>query len=129
MATYFNIRVVKATNRKAAWSKLLREQFDTKNPNCDTMQSEKELKNVLFPNGFASWIETHHEIVKAITLNPEDAHNKVNDIEATKGTGGLYEYAEDLTNKFEKMYQGKEWDGEFFETIESFLDNEFNKID
>lgn len=88
----------------------------------DAVQDEQEDK---FPNGLSNWIETHHEIVSAIALNPEDAHNKVNDIEATKGTGGLYEFAEALTDKFEQEHKGVEWDGEWFNAIDEFLTNEF----
>lgn len=82
-----------------------------------------------FPNGLSNWIETHHEIVSAIALNPEDAHNKVNDIEATKGTGGLYEFAEALTDKFEQEHKGTNWGEQekmYFETLEEFLQTEFD---
>ena len=78
-----------------------------------------------FPNGFGSWQETHYEIVAAITY--EVAHDNINDnlIYKTlreKGHGGLYELANDLTDEFENLHKGCEWDGEFFETIENFLD-------
>ncbi|HHT9135838.1 MAG TPA: hypothetical protein ACFYEK_01195 [Candidatus Wunengus sp. YC60] len=79
-----------------------------------------------FPNGFTSWTETHHEIVKAISINPDDAHNKVNDIHATRGTGGIYEFAEELTDKFEKKYKDKIWDGEYFDVIGEFIEKEFS---
>jgi hypothetical protein len=38
-----------------------------------------------------------------------------------KGHGGLYELAEDLTDEFETINKNREWDGEFFEEIETFL--------
>ena len=93
----------------------------------DAIQDEQEDK---FPNGLISWVETHHEIVSAIALTPEDAHNKVNDIEATKGTGGLYEFAEALTDKFEQENKGVEWgiddDTQYFDAIAEFLETEFD---
>lgn len=82
-----------------------------------------------FPNGFESWQETHYEVVAAITteLMADYEYNEFRDdiIRITireKGHGGLYELANDLTDEFETLHQGREWDGEFFETIENFLD-------
>jgi hypothetical protein len=43
---------------------------------------------------------------------------------ASLGTGGLYELAESLTDKFEGMHKGRSWDGEFFDEIVRFLDAE-----
>jgi hypothetical protein len=83
-------------------------------------------ENKQFPNGFDSWQETHFEIVKAIANTPEDAGNKVTNTECMKGRGGLYELAEELTSKFEKLHKGKQWDGEFFDAIEEFLEQEFS---
>jgi hypothetical protein len=80
----------------------------------------------IFHNSFDNWHETHFEIVKAIVLTPEDAYNKVTNTECMKGTGGLYELAEELTNKFEELHKGREWDGEYFDTLEEFLEQEFN---
>jgi hypothetical protein len=95
-----------------------------------------------FPNGFASWQETHYEVVTAINNNcsAEDMSEvffeyadcvekrKVNIINRAlreKGHGGLYELAEELTDEFESLNKGREWDGEFFEEIERFLDEKF----
>lgn len=82
-----------------------------------------------FPNGFESWQETHYEVVAAITteLISYDEHGDSNHelIRATlkeNGHGGLYELASDLTDEFELKNKDREWDGEFFEEIENFLD-------
>jgi hypothetical protein len=80
-----------------------------------------------FPNGFASWQETHYEVVAAIIVahamhTHEIDHSEL--LEKTikeKGHGGLYELAEDLTDEFETINKNREWDGEFFEEIETFL--------
>jgi hypothetical protein len=85
-----------------------------------------------FPNGFASWQETHYEVVAAITteLMADYEYNEFRDdlIRITlreKGHGGLYELANDLTDEFELLNKDREWDGEFFEEIERFLDEKF----
>lgn len=75
-----------------------------------------------FPNGFDSWKETHYEITQAIVLEmiksqPTGLANKTHE---AQGTGGLYELAEELTDMFENMYKGFEWDGEFFDEIDRF---------
>lgn len=79
-----------------------------------------------FSNGFTSWIETHHEVVKAITLRmADDEYNGAARARAeAQGTGGLYELAEELTDKFEAANKGRQWDGEFFEEVEEFLNQE-----
>lgn len=75
-----------------------------------------------FPNGFESWQETHFEVVNYITLDYErNPNGYMAKVYEEQGTGGAYELAKQLTDEFEKLYEGKEWDGEFFETIESFL--------
>lgn len=132
METYYNIRTVKASSEKQALKQVIDGNFLEHDELSDVVVNKNNLIKKLseqetkkFPNGFASWQETHFEIVKAIALNGEDYHNKVNDIEAIRGTGGLYEFAEELTNKFELLNKGRVWDGEFFEEIEEFISNEF----
>ncbi len=87
----------------------------------------------VFPNGFESWQETHYEVVAAITIKllADDQYAEFRDDLACltireKGHGGLYELAYDLTDEFENLHQGREWDGEFFEEIENFLDEKLN---
>jgi len=38
-----------------------------------------------------------------------------------QGMGGMWQLAEQLTDEFEKKYEGREWDGEWLETIDEFL--------
>ena len=82
-----------------------------------------------FPNGFESWQETHYEVVAAITTElisydeySDFNHELIRTTLQEKGHGGLYELANDLTDEFELKNQGREWDGDFFEAIENFLD-------
>ncbi len=78
-----------------------------------------------FPNGFTSWMEAHHEIVKEIHLNGNSP--LITEIMETQGTGGLFELSEALTDEFEKKYEGHIWDGEWYETIEAFFKEKSNK--
>lgn len=87
------------------------------------------MTNLEFSNNFEfeSWHETHFEIVAEITkwdndINPPNSIKKVQD---EQGIGGLYELAKELTNEFETLYKDREWDGDFFDTIESFINEKF----
>lgn len=76
-----------------------------------------------FPNGFESWQETHFEVVQAITIehSKHEPQGVVNERHKAQGHGGLYELAEELTDEFEALNEGRVWDGEFFDEIDSFL--------
>ena len=78
-----------------------------------------------FPNGFASWQETHYEVVAEITrlVEADEDFGLVSETLSTQGTGGLYELAERLTDEFEALNAGREWDGEFFEEIWDFFES------
>lgn len=80
-----------------------------------------DVKTDKFPNGLTSWYETHHEIVRAIAIaDDRETSSLLKKIHETKGIGGLYELAENLTDEFEKLNDGREWDGEFFDEVEKF---------
>jgi hypothetical protein len=85
-----------------------------------------------FPNGFTSWQETHYEVVSFLTLALEREHdlfyNMLGELVSNKGIGHLYELAEGLTDMFEGLNCGREWDGEFFEELESFMLQELKKL-
>jgi len=78
-----------------------------------------------FPNGFTSWVESHFEIVKAIAIEliEDEPQGIVGKVVNEKGTGGLYELSENLTDEFEELNKGREWDGEFFDEIELFIND------
>jgi len=77
-----------------------------------------------FPNGFASWMETHYEVTSAITKqllkDGSEQSAVVRERYRTQGTGGMYELAEELTDAFEWANQGRVWDGDYFDTIDAF---------
>lgn len=81
-----------------------------------------------FPNGFLSWQETHFEVVSAISLQAKKDKpcDIISEIKESQGTGGLYELAEELTDKFENIHKDRDWDDEFFDAIEAFLDVELD---
>jgi len=76
-----------------------------------------------FVNGFESWHETHFEVVQAITIEhiKNEPKGLVKERHDAQGHGGLYELAVELTDEFEKLNEGREWDGEYFDEIEKFL--------
>jgi hypothetical protein len=93
----------------------------------------KKNKQKTFPNGFKSWVETHHEVVSEITqaltaeeLGPEFKNRAVR-VSEEEGTGGIYQLAEALTDKFEELNKGRVWDGEFFDEVNEFMRTELNK--
>jgi hypothetical protein len=80
-------------------------------------------KRKYFPNGFTSWMETHHEIVVFIAgkLSADEDDGMIWKTMEDRGSGGIYELAEDWTDEFEKKQQGKVWENDYFDTLEEFL--------
>lgn len=81
-----------------------------------------------FPNGFESWYETFYEVVSFIEerLQYYDHYKDGTDEVVYKryeeqGMGGRYLLAHEWTNEFEKLNEGREWDGEFYDEIDEFL--------
>lgn len=96
----------------------------------DKQQNETEQKE--FVNGFYSWMETHHEVCEFIGYRLKESEllyteNVIIETSSSQGSGGLYTLAEQWTDEFEKLNEGRVWDGEFFNEIGNFL-NEKNKI-
>lgn len=91
-----------------------------------------------FPNGFEMWMETFYEVVQNIEhmtrtdwdneeLYPEEEgvtwiKSPYTDYRAQVGSLGMYQLAERMTDKFEKLHQGREWDGEFIEEVARFCE-------
>jgi hypothetical protein len=72
--------------------------------------------------GFESYLETHYEMVQAITMEhiKDEPQGVVKERHDAQGHGGLYELAEELTWKFERQNEIAQWDSDLFETIEQF---------
>ena len=86
-----------------------------------------------FVNGFESWSETHYEIstkINRLVQDDETCPLLLMDIENDKGQGGLYELSTSLTDEFETLHQGVEWEGgsenDYYDTLEGFLAMKFN---
>ena len=77
-----------------------------------------------------SWLETYFEVVSAIAIERESDNPAplVEQVNSTLGTGGFYELAVELTDKFEKANEGREWDGEYFEAVDEFMYKILNKL-
>lgn len=75
-----------------------------------------------FPNGFDSWQEAHYEVVCHVTTTADFPFTMAYQVRAERGSGGLYELAEELTTAFEKEFEGRVWDGEYFDTISDWLE-------
>ncbi len=93
------------------------------------------MESKVFPNGFTSWMETHYEVASFITLqiekynSSEADHNIIYKRQLEQGHGGLYELSEEWTDEFELKFKGEEWgiEREYFDEIESFLDNKLKQ--
>lgn len=102
------------------------ELIDGKTPEFKRV-NEEELN---FPNGFEAWTETHHvmvENVERMLYSDEDAWApKLHKAQTEGGMGGIWLLCRELTDKFEQENIGVEWDGEWFDAIDAFLEKELN---
>lgn len=73
-----------------------------------------------------SYLETHFCVVDRISqeLSRDRLRGKVLFRYEVQGRGGVWELAQELTNKFEDLHKDTEWDGEFIDEIEKYLDKE-----
>lgn len=86
------------------------------------------MKEKHFPNGFESWRDTYYQVVAEIVIQQTSLYtsDRVIECQEAGGTFSLVELASELTDKFEALNEGREWDGEYFDAVEDFLDKEFN---
>jgi hypothetical protein len=77
-----------------------------------------------FPNGFESWCKTYYAIVDFLICT-----SKVAKFYKQNGTREMYELAIELTDEFETLNKDREWNGEFFKEIESFLIKKIDNYD
>lgn len=69
------------------------------------------------------YLETHFEIVAAIIQQFETVGTSdvVFSRFESRGRGGLWELAEELTDEFQALYKDQEWDGEWLDVLYAFL--------
>ena len=77
---------------------------------------------------FASFRETHFEVVNAIAL--ENAKDKpcqlISELRVDGGRMALWDLANELTKEFENKNKGRKWDGEFYDEIDAFVESKLN---
>lgn len=73
-----------------------------------------------------SWIETYHEVV-ANLYSPafQPLHDKIRE---EGGRTALWAYAEQLTNDFQERTKAVVWDGQFFEAIDSYMQEQLKNM-
>ncbi len=79
------------------------------------------MKGNKFPNGFDNWHETHYFICVHVDQTEELEGTIAYRRREQHGTGGLWELAEELTDEFEKLHEGRAWDGEWMDELEQWL--------
>lgn len=80
-----------------------------------------------FPNGFDSWQEAHYDISSAIGEALMSEHsNEAIKVEEKVGSVGIYDFARELTKKFETDNKGIIWgdEKEYYDTMEDFITKE-----
>jgi len=85
------------------------------------LASKKDKK--LLPNGFRDWVETHHEIVCTIhaLIDNDTIPQRIQNILDTEGVAGMYDLGIELTTDFCNTYKGREWNGDWIDTIIDFV--------
>lgn len=108
---------------------MARTFYDSRTPDeiAEILDPTKK-SQIKFPNGFTSWMETHHEVVTFIAeqrVKVSVSDNEINETADMHGTTGLYRLAEEWTDEFEDKFNDHDWsEGEnFFDEIETFLNN------
>lgn len=80
------------------------------------------MENNTFPNGLRSWMETHFEIAGYISNEMlGEMTGTLAELYESGGTVAMYDLALSLTEEFESMHKGREWDGEFFDEVHEFV--------
>lgn len=82
------------------------------------------METFTFLNSFASWYETHHEVVNALTLAIRNERKSllIEEYMEAEGFVGMYQLAKELTDEFENLNKDRQWDGEFFDEIWAFME-------
>lgn len=74
---------------------------------------------------FIDYLETHYEIVAHLTQTEETPGTLANIARETRGIGGLYELAKELTDEFTERTAGTLWgcsdDTDYFDTLAQFI--------
>lgn len=89
----------------------------------NNMPNGEEITDNIFPNGFESWYETHY-FISVHLAETEDLENSLAYYRtARQGMGGLWVLSQELTDEFETINKGRQWDGEWMDELEAWLCN------
>ena len=88
-----------------------------------SMLNQLAAKKSSLPKGFRDWAETHHEIVCTIhaLIDNDTMPVRLMDIIENDGLTGLYDLGISLTNEFCNIYENREWNGDWVDTIIEFI--------
>jgi hypothetical protein len=115
-----SVRTIKAESMEQAVTRA----ENTCDHSKEIIVREIETEVKIFPNGFDTWQETHYDVSAYISLKllEETEPNKCTSTIESRGQGGIYELAEELTNNFELENKGETWEeNNYFDTIDNFL--------
>jgi len=73
-----------------------------------------------------NYLETYFEVVSFITDNLDTP--KLSQLYQEGGKGELWTLARELTDEFEDKYDGKIWDGGWFDSLDEFLEEKINAL-
>lgn len=90
--------------------------------------SSKHITVKQFPNGIESWMKVHFEMCIAVNKSSDNEGSVAYNRFQEKGFTGLYELAEELTDMFEKKFEGTKYseDSEWSDNLESFMYSQLN---
>lgn len=93
----------------------------------DYEQSETE--QIMSLTDVESYLETHYIIsnwIEDFTDQKIPLDQKLEGVVGERfaefGTGGMWQLAQEWTNEFQKQHALREWDGEFFDELDDFLE-------
>ena len=85
----------------------------------------KEAKEKLvteYKDELSDYLETYHEITRCIwEAIDSDFLNEIKLVYDQNGTGAMYELAKAFTDEFQRIHHARQWDGDFFDEIETFM--------
>ena len=85
----------------------------------------KEAKEYLvtdYKDELSDYLETYHEITRCIwEAIDSDFLNEIKLVYDQNGTGAMYELARAYTDEFQRLHHDRQWDGDFFDEIENFM--------
>lgn len=90
--------------------------------NCFRNHNRKLVSFELDPYDKTDYLEAYFEFSAEIMRLADQGGNKISDLYQEQGRGSMWELAEELTNSFMEQNKDREWDGEFFDEVDSFID-------